>query len=160
MSAVQFSNTQLKDALEFLQYKSVELYSEPDRKKKGINIIIQRSSDEEKSVTLKVSNMPLGEVLKHTCALAGYEYTVEDHAVWLVRGENSKLETRNSKLEERETKNEERRTKNEERRTKNETSTFHKIQEPIEEVKRLRATLESESALGFSPCPRRGNCAC
>ena len=86
IASIEFSETPLKDALEFLQQKSVELdFNEPDPAKKGINIILQGAGEVANSpITLRLSNVPLGEALRYTASLAQLKYKVEPYAVLVV----------------------------------------------------------------------------
>ncbi len=106
--SVEFADTPLKDALEFLQQRSVELdISEADPAKKGMNIVLDAgvagtsasapagnpfgSVTESSSttgngvadtlITLRLSNVPLGEALRYTTSLAQLKYKVEPHAI-------------------------------------------------------------------------------
>lgn len=78
-----FKETPLPDVLRFLQQRSVELdLEETDREKKGINIIIEELDRAEAAkVTLKVTNVSFEAVLRYVGELAGFEHTVETHAV-------------------------------------------------------------------------------
>ena len=126
LPSVEFAETPLKDALEFLQNKSVELdFKEADPTKKGINIILQAGDGSSAPVappagggappggggfgfegggggvpgggipgggggianfpvTLRLSNVPLGEALRYTTSLAQLKYKVESYAVLVV----------------------------------------------------------------------------
>lgn len=85
LPSVEFQETPLKDALEFLQQRSVELDPEPDISAKGVNIVISRDrlddTVEDTPITLRLTNVPLGEALHYTTALARQKYEVEPYAV-------------------------------------------------------------------------------
>jgi hypothetical protein len=97
--SVHLQDTPLSDALEFLQQMSVELDSaEANPQLKGINLILNMPSLNDQypfgggfdagggsaidtPITLKLTNVPLGEALRYTCSLAGLEYQVGPNAV-------------------------------------------------------------------------------
>lgn len=103
--SIEFAETPLTDALQFLQVRSVELdVDEPNPDMKGLNFILDTGKrkirkggaldpfsedefegEEEKKdvpvVDLKLSNIPLSAALKYTCDLAGMEYLVEPHNI-------------------------------------------------------------------------------
>ncbi|MGY8641331.1 MAG: M56 family metallopeptidase [Verrucomicrobiales bacterium] len=76
---IDFHGTPFTDALQFLQQRSVELDTESDPSKKGINVVLNGSADA--LITLKLANVPLSEALKYTCQLARMEYKVESHKI-------------------------------------------------------------------------------
>lgn len=90
---IEFAGTPFRDAIQFLQQRSVELDSaESDPAKKGINVVLSTpqpdgggdvfsSVTEKKDATidLKLSNVPLSEAFRYTCDLAEMEYKVEPH---------------------------------------------------------------------------------
>ena len=85
---LEFAETPLKDTLQFLQQRSVELdASESDPARKGINVILDAGTSgkgdetKEKTITLKLSNVPLSEAFRYTCELAGLEYKIEPHNI-------------------------------------------------------------------------------
>lgn len=105
--SIEFSETPLRDALQFIQSKSVDL----DPQLNGINIILDaplaaasESQQEDDSgfgfgggngaaeaggvgstpITLKLSNVSLGEVLRYTTSLAQMKYKVEANAIVVV----------------------------------------------------------------------------
>jgi len=102
LPTVEFRDTPLRDALEFLTQKSAEFdRTEPDPSKKGVNLIVQAapaasgppafddpssgsSSIADTPITLKLSNVPLVEAIRYTTALAQLKYKVEPHAVVVV----------------------------------------------------------------------------
>lgn len=118
--SLEFSDTPLKDALQFIQQKSVELdFAESDINRKGVNIILSADSANSGGggavapaggdggfgfegggggaalggggggvantpITLRLTNVPLGEALRYTTNLAQLKYKVESHAVIVV----------------------------------------------------------------------------
>lgn len=101
---IEFQETPLEDAIEYLRQKSVELDTmEPDPSKRGVSIIIQDSASApapapgapaegaapasagpSPRITLNLSNVPLVEALRYTTDLAGRKYKVEAYAVKIV----------------------------------------------------------------------------
>lgn len=107
LPSIEFSNTPLREAVQFLQQRSVELdTAESDVARKGVNIILDvgigggggapAEGDEggfggggaggvaDTPVTLSARNMPLAEALRYTTSAAGLKYKVEAHAVLVV----------------------------------------------------------------------------
>ncbi|MDF1816113.1 MAG: type II and III secretion system protein [Verrucomicrobiales bacterium] len=117
--SLEFSDTPLKDALQFIQQKSVELdFAETDVNRKGVNIILSADVGGGGGaapapaagggdgfgfeggggggaalggggvggtpITLRLTNVPLGEALRYTTNLAQLKYKVESHAVVVV----------------------------------------------------------------------------
>ena len=83
---VEFRDTPFRDALEFIQQKSVELDpTTDDPEKRGINLILDADGSNQYPgdirITLRLSNVPLAEALRYTTALAQTETSVEPHAV-------------------------------------------------------------------------------
>ncbi|MFV1993831.1 MAG: Amuc_1098 family type IV pilus outer membrane protein [Verrucomicrobiales bacterium] len=105
---IEFSDTPLEDAIEFLRQKSVELDTlESDPRRKGVNIIIQDVSSggggdlsgefapegaeapafaggASPRITLSLSNVPLVEALRYVTELAGRKYKIDPYAVKIV----------------------------------------------------------------------------
>ncbi len=115
--SVEFSDTPLKDALMFLQQKSVELdFQENDINRKGVNILLNVDAGGgggavapapaaggfgfeggggniaaaggggvgNTPITLRLTNVPLGEALRYTTNLAQLKYKVEANAIVVV----------------------------------------------------------------------------
>lgn len=86
--SIEFEGVPLTDVLELLQQRSAELdFAETDPSLKGINIILDRASYPAGSdpgalpVTLKLGNVPLGDVLRYVNQLTGSTYRVDNFAV-------------------------------------------------------------------------------
>jgi hypothetical protein len=77
---LEFNDTPLVDALSFLVLKSSEL---DPAKKGGINVVYlgKRDDDGMASINLRLSNIPLSEVLKYTVQIAGHSFRIEPNAV-------------------------------------------------------------------------------
>ena len=74
--SIEFHETPLIDALEFLAAKSREL----DEHGKGINIVCHRNPNQN-PITLRLNNIPLGEALRYAVEIADHQPSVETHAV-------------------------------------------------------------------------------
>jgi len=82
LPSVQFNDTPLSDAIEFLAMKSIELdETTEDQNKKGINIVINASKGTDALITLWLTNVPLAEAIRYTTSLAGLTYRVDEQAV-------------------------------------------------------------------------------
>ncbi|MCB1235077.1 MAG: M56 family metallopeptidase [Verrucomicrobiae bacterium] len=80
--SVEFSKTPLRNALAFLQQKSVDLdATEPDPARKGIDIILDADAAGDTPITLRMTKVPLIEALRYTTELADSKYKVEPKAV-------------------------------------------------------------------------------
>ena len=86
--SIEFAGAQLSDVITVLIQKSQELdVREPDPAKKGVNIIVDSGSGpavNEQPVDLKLTNVPLGEVLRYVATQTGLKPKVESYAVRLV----------------------------------------------------------------------------
>ncbi len=78
---IEFKDTPIRDALAFLQQRSVELDAEKVPGLKGVNMVFQPGSSKARHVTLNLTNLPLGDALYFTCAKAGFQYSVEASAL-------------------------------------------------------------------------------
>ncbi len=83
LPSVEFNDTPLRDALSFLQLRSVELdVATKDPGKKGVNVILDaEGGNTDVRITLKLKSVPLAEVFRYTAELARAEYEVEPHAI-------------------------------------------------------------------------------
>lgn len=87
LPSVEFEQTPLKEVVEFLIYRSRALDTmEPDPAKQGVNILISAGSEELAStpVTLRLTQVPLAEVLRYVTQFVGAKYRVEQYAVLIV----------------------------------------------------------------------------
>jgi len=90
LPSIEFQDTPLREALAFLQSRSVELDTqESDPAKKGLNIVLHAFGSSPGSVaatpiTLRLTNVPLGEALRYTVSLANLKYRVDPQAVYVV----------------------------------------------------------------------------
>ncbi|MFK5923482.1 MAG: type II and III secretion system protein [Verrucomicrobiota bacterium] len=85
---IEFEGARLIDVIDFLVQKAQELdVREQDPLKKGLNIVIDSGtgpSANEQAVDIKLSNVPLGEVLRYVATRAGLKPRIESYAVRLV----------------------------------------------------------------------------
>ncbi|MBK1834832.1 Amuc_1098 family type IV pilus outer membrane protein [Roseibacillus ishigakijimensis] len=104
---VDFADTPLDEAMEYLTQKSIELDPDPNPDRKGINFVIEKGSisggasgpDEDldggglllgadpgsKSIdTLRLRNVPLATALEYVCNKTGMRYRVDEYAVTLL----------------------------------------------------------------------------
>ncbi|MCG8600111.1 MAG: hypothetical protein MI807_08230 [Verrucomicrobiales bacterium] len=80
--SIEFQETPFDDALQFLRNLAIKNDPEPNAEKKGINIVkIPQQGVEDRSVTMRLSGVPLGEAIKYTCGLANYSVTIQKGAV-------------------------------------------------------------------------------
>jgi|GEM_PF-619625 len=83
--SIEFSDTPVRDAIEFLVARSMEL--DPARgtaSSPGINIaLFAGPTTDEPSVTLRLTEIPLGEAIRYTAELAGLSRAIEGNVVIL-----------------------------------------------------------------------------
>ena len=103
LPSVEFVDTPLNEALQFLQQRAVELdTAEADPTRKGLNFILDAGSGAAPApaaggggfgvdsgvgatrITLRLKNVPLVEALRYTTSLAQMKYKVEPNAVLIV----------------------------------------------------------------------------
>jgi general secretion pathway protein D len=104
---VDFADTPLDEAMEYLTQKSIELDTDPDPSRKGINFVIEKGNvsggaagvDEDlgggglllgddpsnkKIDVLRLRNVPLATALEYVCNKTGLRYRVDEYAVTLL----------------------------------------------------------------------------
>jgi bla regulator protein blaR1 len=98
---LEFRETSVREALDFLRVKSVELdVDEPDPAQRGVNFVVNlgqadgRVPDAPKAgfdikpadarITISLRNIPLLEALKYVTNLAGLKFAIEEHGVRIV----------------------------------------------------------------------------
>ncbi|MCK5920230.1 MAG: tetratricopeptide repeat protein, partial [Methylococcales bacterium] len=86
---LEFSDARLVDVIEYLVQKSQELdASETDPLKKGVNIIVDTRGaavdPSQKTLTISLSNVPLGVALQYAARQVGMKYVVDNYAVSVV----------------------------------------------------------------------------
>ncbi|WP_009965552.1 type II secretion system protein GspD [Verrucomicrobium spinosum] len=73
-----FDSVSLVEVVEFLRIRSRDL----DPAKKGVGFILHASPEiESRTLTLRMSSVPLEEVLRQATSLTGADYRVDEHAV-------------------------------------------------------------------------------
>ena len=85
---IRFADASLRDAIEFLHRKSIDLdTTEPDPVLKGVNIVLENSPDSpaaaERKITLSLTNIPLDEALKYIAELGALKIEITPYAVKL-----------------------------------------------------------------------------
>ena len=110
---VDFEDTSLSEAIEYLEQKSRELDSDPDPNRKGINFVVDRGSissaggggldaelggadtllggdpSDSKIDSLRLRNVPLATALEYVVNKVGLRYRVDEYAVTLLPAGNS-----------------------------------------------------------------------
>jgi hypothetical protein len=98
---MDFENTTLEEAVDFLRLRCIELDSnEADPGKKGLNFVMDSTQEpvvdsvsEEAAdagingrrvKSLRLRNIPLGEALAYICQATGTRFEIDDHAVRIV----------------------------------------------------------------------------
>ncbi len=87
---INFSNTPVREAIEFLHQRSVEQDTlETDPKRKGVEIVFSKTTAPEKIDALRAGNMhikniPLGMALKYVCDQTKLRYIIEGSQVTLI----------------------------------------------------------------------------
>ncbi|MDA7921493.1 M56 family metallopeptidase [Verrucomicrobiales bacterium] len=93
LPSIEFRDTPLKDALAFIQMKSVELdKTTKDRSKKGVNVILDdEGGNADVRITLKLTDVPLSEAFRYISELSQAKYAVEAHAIriYFAKGDES-----------------------------------------------------------------------
>ncbi|WP_035603069.1 hypothetical protein [Haloferula sp. BvORR071] len=97
--SIQFDDTSLDEAVDFLRKKSIELdTSEPDPARKGLNFVVRLPAGKPAAAAgneapkpetprikeLRLRNVPLAEALRYVCDSTRFRYKVDDFAVTLV----------------------------------------------------------------------------
>jgi len=87
ISHVEFKNTPLREVLNFLQERSVELDTYSDPTMRGFSIILYTGSSKSKTgdtpITLELNDVSFDVALRHAAALAGMKCLVESYAVFI-----------------------------------------------------------------------------
>ncbi len=81
--SLDVEDTSLQDVMDFLRVRAKELDAvETDPSQKGVNFVVQAKDAENRMVPeLRLSNMPLGEILKLVCEATGTQFRIEGRAV-------------------------------------------------------------------------------
>ena len=79
--SIEFQETPLRDALDFLQQRSVELDKGAGEGTAGVNVVLK--GDHPGSVTLRLQEVSLYTALEMTVRAAGYEMELREHLVWV-----------------------------------------------------------------------------
>lgn len=85
LPSVEFSETPLKDALNYLRMRSVELDLDTSNpKQKGVNIILVGDKDakeKEERISLRLKNTSLGDVLRYAADLADHDLRIQGNSI-------------------------------------------------------------------------------
>lgn len=87
LPSVNFENTSIEEAIDYLRYRSVELnVTEPDRIKKGINFVgyLPKGMAPPYIDKLQMTDVSFEEVLKEICGKTGMRYELDPYSVILV----------------------------------------------------------------------------
>lgn len=80
--SVDLNNNTIEEAANILSIESKRLDTQDH---KGINFIIDpNAATSAKPISITLNNVPLGEVLRYVCQIAGVKYKVQDYAISIV----------------------------------------------------------------------------
>ena len=86
--SVEFAETPMADAVEFLVQRSRELdTAEGDQGRKGVNVVLLGDFDGIR-LTLRISNVPLGEILNLVAEMADAKVEIGPEVVVIMRGDS------------------------------------------------------------------------
>lgn len=83
---IDFENTSIEEAIDYLRMRSVELDPGENRKNKGVNFVIMRPANaggEQNIKSLRLRNVTLGIALENICQQVNFRSTVGNEAVIL-----------------------------------------------------------------------------
>ncbi|MEM9080599.1 MAG: von Willebrand factor type A domain-containing protein, partial [Verrucomicrobiota bacterium] len=92
---IDFENTPLEEALEYLTQQTIELDADPDEATRGVSFVIENGRDEDALFLsegssgkvidgLKLEDVPLGTALDFLARQAGMRYRIDEYAVTLL----------------------------------------------------------------------------
>ena len=85
LPSIQLNNATLEESMQFLRLRSIELDPEPDRNKKGINIVVRKMGDEPKIIDdLDLRDVTFQQAFAAVCRKTGTRYTVDKFAISIV----------------------------------------------------------------------------
>lgn len=85
---VEFEETPLKEAIQFLSQKSVELATdEREPSERGFNFVLTEPAAGETPITLRLKNIPLSQALSYTAEVARLQVRFDENAVALIPSE-------------------------------------------------------------------------
>lgn len=79
--SIEFQDTPLRDALDFLQQRSVELDKGTGEGTRRVNVVLK--SDQPVTVTLRLQEVSLYTALEMTVRAAGYQMEIREHLVFV-----------------------------------------------------------------------------
>jgi len=104
LPVIDFEDTTLEEAVDFLRLRCIELDAkEADPIKKGVNFVVAPTKEPvvgpladgtpetgikgPRIQSLRLRNVPLGGALKYICQASGTRFEIDDHAVNILSGE-------------------------------------------------------------------------
>jgi beta-lactamase regulating signal transducer with metallopeptidase domain len=98
LPSIKFKKATLRECLDYLRRKSVEL----DPEKKGVNFVLKSSPDDpvaDIKITMKLENVPLSEAVKYVAELSDVRFKYDQNAIAFVgRADSDVLIQREYKL--------------------------------------------------------------
>lgn len=82
LPSVEFQDTPVSDAVDFLQQRSVELDAENDGARKCVNLVV-KNSEELGNVSFRLRNVSLYSALEVLAMAIGYQVEIREHLVFL-----------------------------------------------------------------------------
>ena len=80
--SIEFHDTPLKDALDFLRQRAIELDADSPKEKKGVNIVL-KPAEENETVSVRLRNIPVGDAVILTALSAGYNVEIRRSGLFL-----------------------------------------------------------------------------
>lgn len=81
IAQIDFSGAAVEEVIEYLRLRSRDL----DPTGKGVDFVVRTSSEQQsKTISLNLKDVPIEEVLRYVCDIAGLSYRVEEYAVQLM----------------------------------------------------------------------------
>lgn len=91
--SLEFSDTPLSDAINFLRARCEELdTTTKDAAKKGVNILVVGEDTEDILITLKLKNIPMLEALRYTATIVGGKMSIKRSVVVIELGKGTAAE--------------------------------------------------------------------
>lgn len=83
--SVEFDEVPFEEAIDYIRARSQELDSSSDPEKRGINLVVmpRRGETEPPTVSLKLRDIPLADLIRYVCEVAGYKPRVVGELVKL-----------------------------------------------------------------------------
>jgi len=81
---VDFSNTPVKQAIDYIHERSVALDLKSPQEARGVNVVLKPDGTDRK-VTLRLNNASIGELISITAEAAGYDVNIRKSVVYVAR---------------------------------------------------------------------------